>query len=375
MLQSQIARSEADRFRLRSGVDVIVTTNSIRAPRGRTILTAIFDECGYWFDENYVNPAQEVDAAVTPGLLRFPGSMKVLISSAYRREGLLYDKWSRYFGSNDPDTLVVQGSSRDFNPTLPQHEIDRELQRDKPRASAEYLSEWRDDISGLVDRELVESLIDTGIRERPYDPANRNYVAFSDEAGGTAFTGDSSTLCIAHPDRDNNLIQDVLLIWAPPYDANSVIEAKAEKLAQYRLRKVTCDKWGSGLAASTYKRNGIVAEQNAKPKSELYLDFLHLLSARRPRLLDEPTQLKELCALQRRVAWGGRESVDHPRGNAFHDDAANALAGAMVAAASIRSGTYFSNKQIASLEALSPLGGSVFIGPHRASTQTYGVFK
>jgi len=333
MLRGQLGkRVENDRFRLRNGIDVIVTTNSIRAPRGKTIPVAIYDECAYWMDDNYVNPAAEVDTAVAPGLLRFPGSMKILISSAYRREGLLYEKWLNYFGKDDPDTLVVLGTSRDFNPTLPQADIDRELARDRPRASAEYLSEWRDDISGLLDRDFVESLIDAGVRERPYSRSVTGYVGFSDEAGGISSTGDSSTLCIAHADRDGRLIQDVMLIWAPPYDAASVIEQKAEVLKRYNLRRVTCDKWGSGLAASIYQRNGVTAMQNAKPKSELYLDFMHLLSARRPLLLDEPTQVKELCALQRKVAWGGKESVDHPRG-AFHDDAANALAGAMFMAA------------------------------------------
>jgi hypothetical protein len=353
LLRTQIKSTGKDRFRLRNNVDIIVTTNSLRATRGKTIIAAIYDECAYWLDENYMNPAIEVDAAVGPGLLRFPGSMKIMISSAYRREGLLWNRYNDYFGKDDPDTLVVHGTSRDFNPTLPQAKIDRELAKDRPRASAEYLSEWRDDISGLVSREIVEGLVDRGVRQRPYDPAIRNYVAFADEAGGLSSTGDSSTLCIAHAEGAGRLVQDVMLIFEPPYDSSAAIQEKSRVLGQYHLRRVTCDKWGSGLAASVYKRSGITAEQNAKLKSEIYLDLLPLISAGRPRLLDEPTQLKELCALQRRVAWGGKESVDHPRGH-FHDDAANALAGALVLAASARSPMVITPAAMAAVRRRSP---------------------
>ena len=35
----------------------------------------------------------------------------------------------------------------------------------------------------------------------------------------------------------------------------------------------------------------------------------------------------QLCALERRTAWGGRDSIDHGPGG--HDDVANAVAGAV----------------------------------------------
>jgi hypothetical protein len=45
-------------------------------------------------------------------------------------------------------------------------------------------------------------------------------------------------------------------------------------------------------------------------------------------LLDHPRLVAQLCALERRTARGGRDSIDHPPG--AHDDVANAAAGALV---------------------------------------------
>ena len=43
------------------------------------------------------------------------------------------------------------------------------------------------------------------------------------------------------------------------------------------------------------------------------------------RLLDNPRLVKQLVALERRTARGGKDSVDHPPG--AHDDMANVVAG------------------------------------------------
>ena len=41
--------------------------------------------------------------------------------------------------------------------------------------------------------------------------------------------------------------------------------------------------------------------------------------------------MTQLCGLERRTAWGGRDSIDHGPGS--HDDIANAVVGALLAAA------------------------------------------
>jgi hypothetical protein len=319
-----------DTISLKNGADIVIGTNNYRAPRGRTICCAIYDEVSFWRSDTSATPDFETDAAVTPGLMRHQGSMKIMISSAYRRTGLFYERYKQCYGKDDDDTLVVLGASRLFNPTLDQAVIDRELAKDRPRASSEYLCEWRDDLSSYIDRTLVEELVDRGVRERAYDPAIRNYVGFADEAGGSG--SDASTLAIVHKDREHKIIQDLIRIWRPPFVTSAVIEEKARILKAYRLSEVTMDHWAGGLPPSLYAAQGIITKP-AVPKSQIYVDFLGILNSRRLLILDEPTQIAELCNLERRVAWGGRESIDHPQGGNSHDDCINALAGAAVLAA------------------------------------------
>ena len=77
------------------------------------------------------------------------------------RSGLLYEKWVPSFGKNDPDVLFIEGPTRLFNPTFPQSVIDRRMREDPEAAGAEYMAQWRDDLSGFLDRELVEIIVRT----------------------------------------------------------------------------------------------------------------------------------------------------------------------------------------------------------------------
>src|SRR5262249_5878165 len=69
----------------------------------------------------------------------------------------------------------------------------------------------------------------------------------------------------------------------------------------------------------------IRCEPAARPKSDLYRDLLPILNGGRAQLLDHKNLVAQLCSLERRVARGGRDSIDHPPRQ--HDDAANAVAG------------------------------------------------
>ncbi len=50
-----------------------------------------------------------------------------------------------------------------------------------------------------------------------------------------------------------------------------------------------------------------------------------MINSRRIELLDDARLINQLCALERRTARGGRDSIDHPPG--AHDDVVNAVAG------------------------------------------------
>jgi hypothetical protein len=336
LLAALIERVGDDRIELRNRAEIIVQTNNTRSPRGRTIACAIFDEASHWRGLDFANPDTEVDAAVTPGLMRFPNSLKIIISSVHRRAGLLHDKFSQHFGKDDDDVLVVLGTSRQFNPTLDQSEIDRQLALDPEKAGAEYLSRWRDDLTNFLDRQLVEAAIEKGIVNRPPHPRT-TYTAFADPSGGR---GDAFTAAIGHREH-TLLIIDALYERRAPFDSDAVIAEVAALAKQYGVTTIRGDDYGADLTVAAFRRHGI-AYRNLRlnnadgadgklNRSEIYLNAVGLFTAARVRLPDSPRLVHQLISLERRAARSGHDTIDHPPNG--HDDLANAACGCLVALA------------------------------------------
>ena len=89
---------------------------------------------------------------------------------------------------------MIRTDSRTLNPLLPQEEIDEALIEDSEAARADYLSEWRDDLSSYIPRALIEAAIDAGVTVRPYD-RQCHYTSFIDASSGQQ---DSFTCAITH---------------------------------------------------------------------------------------------------------------------------------------------------------------------------------
>src|SRR5262249_35914694 len=157
-----------------------------------------------------------------PGLATTGGPL-ILASSPHARRGVLWDMFKRYYGADgDPLTLVAHGASRVFNPSLPQHVIDRALEKDRGGASAEYLAELRTDIEGFGSLEVVESCVG---RYRELPPCGDiTYKAFVDPSGGAQ---DSMTLAVAHK-NDGTVIVDALREARPPFSPEAVADEFSE---------------------------------------------------------------------------------------------------------------------------------------------------
>jgi hypothetical protein len=322
LLQPLVTRETEDGLELSNGVEIVVGTNSYRAVRGRTVICAIFDETAFWRDESSSTPDFETYAAILPGLITMPGATLVGISSPYRRSGLLFDRWRRYYGIADDDVLVVRGPSTTFNPTLPRSVIDQALERDPEAAAAEWLAEWRSDLADYVAREVVEAAVLPGRHELP-PIAGASYVAFVDPSGGSS---DSMTLAIAHREGERGVL-DAIREVKPPFSPEAVVKEFADLLKTYVIQVVRGDRYGGQWPAERFQQHGINYEPAENPKSDLYLEFLPLLNGGRVELLEHPRLVNQICSLERRTARGGRDSIDHPTG--AHDDVANAVAGAL----------------------------------------------
>jgi hypothetical protein len=330
VLKALVQYIGSDSIELKNKVTIQVTTNSYRSVRGRTIIAAIFDEISFWRSDTSANPDVEVHAAVTPGLSRIKGSMLILISSAHRRAGLLYDTWKSHYGKNDDDVLVVRGTTRQFNPLFDQRLIDKDILRDPQLYSAEYLSEWRDDLATFLSREMLEAMIEPGVTVRS-PQIDIIYRAFTDPSGGR---GDAFTACIAHKELHNGtdrVVIDALFERWPPFNPSEVIADIAALLKTYRISEVSGDRYAEEFTVEGFRKCGIEYRVSRLDRSEIYLGFLPLITSGSVLLIDHPRAIGQFAALERRTFPSGKDRIDHPP--RAHDDLANAMAGAAVLAA------------------------------------------
>src|SRR5262249_53612149 len=123
-LAAMVTRVTANTIELSNQCVVEVHTNSYRSVRGRSIVCCIMDEVAFYrADDTFASPDFELHAATAPGLARMPNSMLVLISTAHKRSGLLYERWKNFYGKDDEDVLCVRGTTLKFNPNFNQRVI------------------------------------------------------------------------------------------------------------------------------------------------------------------------------------------------------------------------------------------------------------
>src|SRR5262249_2207033 len=188
--------------------------------------------------------------------------------------------------------------------------------------TAEYLAQFRTDIESFITREAVLACVSPCIYERPKEHY-RSYFAFTDPSGGSS---DSMTLCIGHRDLARKIIVvDALRETKAPFSPATAVEEFAPLCRAYGVAKITGDRYAGQWPVEVFGKVGIRYEHSAKAKAELYIDLLPLINSRRVELLDNARLIDQLISLERQVSRGGRENIDHPRGQ--HDDLANCVAG------------------------------------------------
>jgi hypothetical protein len=323
MLERLVANRTAESVELTNGISVEVHTASFRSTRGYTVVAAILDELSFWRTDDAAEPDHEVIAALRPGMATVPGSLLLGISSPYARRGALWQAHREHYGKDDAPVLVWQAPTAAMNPNVPERVIARAYEDDPSSAAAEYGAQFRSDIESFLTREAVDACVVPGRRELPPVEGVR-YRAFVDPSGGSS---DAMTLAIAHAEGEREVLDCVREV-RPPFSPDAVVKDFAEELRRYRVSEVTGDRYGAEWVAERFRDAGIRYLTAEKAKSDLYRELLPMVHAQTADLLDHPKLVAQLCALERRTARGGRDSIDHAPG--AHDDVANAVAGALV---------------------------------------------
>jgi hypothetical protein len=324
MLKELIEDETNEAITLNNRVVIEIGTASFRTARGYTFIAVLADEIAFWrSDESSANPDVEILRALRPGLASIPGAMLLLASSPYAKRGELYAAYRRHFGKDDARVLVWKADTATMNPRIDPAIIAEAYESDPEAARAEYGAEFRDDLADFVTREVIDAITCWDRCELPPEPGIA-YAAFCDPSGGAS---DAMTLAVAHLQGDVAVLDAVLEI-RPPFDPDAAVADCAALLRRFGISRVIGDRYAGLWPVARFAAHGITFEQSARPKSDIYGDFLPLANARRVELLDVPRLAAQLIGLERRVARSGKDSIDHTPGG--HDDLCNAVCGVLV---------------------------------------------
>ena len=318
VLSAMIEKRGAESLELNNRITIEVATNSFRSVRGKTRIAALLDEACFFADEHSATPDVELYRALTPSLAT-TGGMLIIISSPWAKRGLVYNKWKQHYGQDSDDVLVIQGATEQFNPTIDKR-ILRNAQRDDPES---YRSEWggqfRDNVSGFIDRAQVEAVMRQNPLELPFVSGTR-YIGVADPAGGGA---DEFTMAIGHVEGETTVVDVLRARRGTPAQ---IVAEYAQVFKDYGINRIVTDRFAGSWPKDEFEKHGIQCDQAAKPKSELYADSLSRFNSEQIELPPDDTMMIQFCNLERRTARGGRDSIDHPPGKGHHDDRANACA-------------------------------------------------
>lgn len=325
LLKKLVIGQTAESFELSNSVIIEVGTSSMRSVRGYTFAAVLFDEIAYFPTDDSADPDHEIIAAIRPGTATIPNAMLLFASSPHAKRGALYDTYREHYGK-ETDKLVWKATTRQMNATIPQALIDKELEKDAAKASAEYLAEFRDDLAAFVSLDTVRACVLPSVHALMPHKDRAPYFAFVDPSGGSS---DSMTLAIAHHDGQRVII-DHVAEERPPFSPDAVVAKFATLLGSYGLTKVTGDNYGSEWVKERFRKYGITYQPSPLNRSQLYLNLLPALNSGGVQLLDHDRAVNQIASLERRVLAGGREAIDHPPGS--HDDVANVIAGVVAIA-------------------------------------------
>jgi hypothetical protein len=332
------SREAAEAFDLSNRVTIEVATASAKTTRGYAIPVALCDEIAFWptNEDNAVVDSDILDA-LRPAMGQFPDALMICASSPYAQRGALYEAYKRYYGRDDADVLIWKAPTRVMNPSFPQRIVDRAIERDAASAAAEYMASFRADIEGFISREALMACVEPGVLERGPLHSTR-YHGFVDPSGGVK---DSMTMAVSHREGDL-IVLDAIREIRPPFSPDAVVKEFAAFSKSYRIASVKGDRYAGEWPREAFRKAGIRYDVSDAPRSDIYVNTLPLINSRRVNLLDNERMIGQFVTLERRTARSGKDSIDHAPGS--HDDVANSVAGALLAAFEGRGGVRISDE-------------------------------
>jgi hypothetical protein len=320
-------------LRLKNGLTIACLPPTTKAVRGFANPISVFDEIGIWYQEaDSANPDFEVYRAVRPGQMQFPDALIVGISSPYNKAGLLYSYWEAGTDGHKAknvdkqdfrNVIVIHGPTAALgNPLVTRESLEDEQARDPKAFEREVLAVFQDSVSGFLNTTLLKAAVDRGLTERPYN-ARYTYVAAIDPA----FRNDAFGFSIFHMDENGMVVQDAVRRYVAPHgqslNPSSIFTDLQPVIEQYHVAYVFSDQYHLESLAQIAPSFGFMIEGvpfKASNKAQIFGSLQMLLNQGRLKLLDDPTTVRELASLEKKLTQTGVVQIHAPQGQ--HDDMA-----------------------------------------------------
>ncbi len=244
---------------------------------------------------------------------------------------MLFDWWAAdYCTASDIEHLTPEERA---NPSRQSWADEHYLEQQAHRLPAHKYRRLHLNLPGLPEGSAfqpgpVMDAIARGVTLRPPE-VGVDHEAFGDMSGGSS---DDAVIAIGHEDAEGRAVVDVLLDQGqhPPFDPNKAVERFVRKLREYRISRITGDRYAGLTFRAQFENAGITYAVASRTTSQLYEALEPLLNSQAVVLPDVPRLEQPLLGL----VWKGGK-ITHQNGE--HDDYATATAGLVTALQARRS--------------------------------------
>jgi hypothetical protein len=323
ILSKRIIRMTRDEIILDNNVVIGCHACTQDGVRGRTVVAIVCDEIGFWaFEEDAANPADEVLAALRPGMASVRNAKLIKISTPFTKSGVLWEEFQR---RGELDYPVWQVTTFEMNPTITPQMVESERQRSEEKYRREYLAEFTDSISSWIPSEILNPCIARGRQQLPRQHG-LNYVAVLDPAS----RGHNFALVIVHQVPDGTVVVDLVRIWTGstkvPLPFEGVLNEIKTILDSYGINFAVGDQFNCDAIQQYLQKIGIMYEINVfgpQTRAQLFSGLKHLMVGGKIEILDDKALLQQLRNLTEERSQRGQIDIRPSRGK---DDQAVALA-------------------------------------------------
>lgn len=290
--------------------------------RGRTVIAVVCDEIGFWPDgEESASPAEEVLAALRPGMATLRKTKLIKISTPFAKFGTL---WNEFQQRAELDYPVWQVTTAEMNPTVSLEFLEKARRNSEEKYQREYLAQFTDSVNGWISPEILNPCVVRGRRQLPWQPG-ANYVAAIDPAT----RGHNFALVVLHQSPDGCVVVDLVRTWTgtakAPLPFEPVLAEIKDILESYGINTAVGDQYNCDAIQQHLQKLGIIYRITTfgpQTRAKLFAGLKHLMVQRKIEIVDDPDLIRQLLHLQEKKTQAGHIDI---RPSSGKDDQAVAL--------------------------------------------------